>query len=90
MILDPRRRRSAVRRQLPSLKPGEILGAVALADRARLSTLAAGGAFGSGVGFGWETFPLDFRSAIAAGRRGRSQVPERRQQRKEPIRLEWC
>jgi hypothetical protein len=31
---------------LPSLKPGEILGAGALAGRARLSALAAGGAFG--------------------------------------------
>ena len=28
---------------LPSLKPGEILGAGALADRARLSALAEGG-----------------------------------------------
>jgi hypothetical protein len=25
-----------------------------------------------------------------AGRRGQSQVPERRQQRRGPIRLEWC
>jgi hypothetical protein len=32
---------------LPSLKPGEILGAGALADRGCLSALAGGGAFGS-------------------------------------------
>jgi hypothetical protein len=36
---------------LPSWKPGEILGAGALADRARWSAQAAGGAFGFGVGF---------------------------------------
>src|SRR3984885_8412809 len=34
---------------LPSLKPGEILGAGALADRVRLSALAGAAAFGCGA-----------------------------------------
>ena len=48
---DPPPGRSAVQSggSLPSLKPGEILGAGALADRAALSPLAAGVAFGSGL-----------------------------------------
>jgi hypothetical protein len=51
---------------LPSLKPGEILGAGALADRVRLLALAGGSAFGSGAGFGafkGAFCAFDFRSA---------------------------
>jgi hypothetical protein len=53
---------------LPSLKPGEILGAGALADRAPLSTFAAGGAFGCRAG-SWaaSNFPSAARSGSSRG-----------------------
>ena len=55
---------------LPSLKPGEVFGAGALADRARLSALAGGGPFGCEDGFGAvaaSNFPSAARSGSSRG-----------------------